>query len=55
MTMSDANYQVFGGHLFEAKIAVTGEIWIIPADIDVDRVKDDTIGLNLLSFKGESN
>lgn len=55
MTMSDANYQVFGGHLFEAKIAVTGEIWIIPADIDIERVKNQEIGLNLMSFKGHAS
>ncbi|MCO4782344.1 MAG: DNA-binding protein [Candidatus Cloacimonetes bacterium] len=54
MTMSDANYQVFGGHLFSAKIAVTGEIWIVPAEIDVERVQNDEIGLNLMSFSGES-
>lgn len=55
VTMSDAKYQVFGGHLFEATIAVTGEIWIVPAEIKVDRLKNDEIGLNLMSFDGESS
>ncbi|PCJ20025.1 MAG: DNA-binding protein [Candidatus Cloacimonadota bacterium] len=50
MSMSDENYQVFGGHLFEANIAVTGEIWILPMDLKVNREKNEEIGLNLMCF-----
>ncbi|MCJ8347285.1 DNA-binding protein [bacterium] len=50
MSMSDDNYQCFGGHVFEAKIAVTGEIWILPMALDVHREMNEEIGLNLMCF-----
>ena len=43
--------EVFGGHLNEAIISATSEIFIeILPDFELDRGFDDSIGLNLLKF-----
>ena len=45
ITFSDINYQVYGGHLFEAKIAAAGEFILIPGKIEINREFNNNIGL----------
>ena len=47
ITFSDNNYQVFGGHLFDAKITAAGEFLIIPGKNNINRKLDLAIGLPL--------
>ena len=49
-TISDVDFNVFGGHLFKGEIAVTGEFYIYPGDIAVRRGPDETTGLNLIKL-----
>jgi len=48
--ISDISYQAFAGHLNEAWISATGEIFIDIINGKTDRRKDDHLGLNLLEF-----
>ena len=50
VTLADIEHNAFGGHLNEAIISATAEIWIDVADGSVDREFNDSIGLNLLKF-----
>ncbi|MCI0531972.1 MAG: DNA-binding protein [candidate division Zixibacteria bacterium] len=50
ITLSDQKCQALGGHLFGAKIYATGEIWIAPFDLRVERKLDTEIGLKLLDL-----
>ena len=47
-TIGDRNFQVFGGHLFEAEVAVTAEIHILPLGIMPERQTNHDIGLDLI-------
>ncbi|RLE39193.1 DNA-binding protein [Candidatus Woesearchaeota archaeon] len=47
ITVSDDNFQVFGGHCKYAIVSATCEITIFPIDTDIDRYFDREIGLNL--------
>ena len=47
VTFSDINYKVYGGHLFDAQIAVTGEIIIFTSYDSINRKYNDEIGLSL--------
>ncbi|UCE66879.1 MAG: DUF296 domain-containing protein [Candidatus Zixiibacteriota bacterium] len=49
-TISDVDFNVFGGHLFEGEIAVTGEFYIYPGDIIIKRGPDKITGLNLIKL-----
>ena len=49
-SFADAKGQVIGGHLNEAVISVTGEIWIDPADGCIGRRVDEKTGLNVWDF-----
>jgi predicted DNA-binding protein with PD1-like motif len=42
--------EVFAGHLNSAVVGATAEIVISIIDGEVSRRKDDTIGLNLITF-----
>ena len=46
ITFSDINYQVYGGHLFEAKIAAAGEFVLIPGKLEINRKFNIDIGLH---------
>ena len=46
--LADANYQSFGGHLFEATVAVTAEVFITPFGAMPARDYNDSIGLDLI-------
>jgi len=48
--ISDRECVVFGGHLFRGEIAVTGEFYIYPGGIEVNRGPDDKTGLNLIKL-----
>ncbi len=51
MTTSGSDYKTYGGHLVNAKISLTGEIFITKIEGQVERQYDENTGLNLLSFK----
>ena len=46
VTFSDTEYNVFGGHLFDANITATGEIVLSLADSKIDRVYNENIGIH---------
>lgn len=50
IAIGDEKNQVFGGHLNEAYISVTGEVFINIIDGNVDRNLDESININLLKF-----
>src|SRR5690606_4470388 len=47
VTLGDTEFRVFGGHLFEAEVAVTAEVQILVFDERVERAWNEAIGLNL--------
>ena len=47
VTFSDENFNVFGGHLFDAKIAAGGEFMINKCDFEIKRKFNKDIGLHL--------
>lgn len=53
MTISDTNFQVFGGHLKEAVVGPTCELMINTHDKNITRMVDDDIGLKLLNLEEE--
>ena len=46
VTFSGTEYNVFGGHLFDANITATGEIVLSLADSKIDRVYNENIGIH---------
>jgi len=46
ITFSDKEYNVFGGHLFDAKITATGEIELTLADSKIDREYNKNVGIH---------
>ena len=50
LAVGDHEFKVFGGHLYEATIGGTGEIFIDEIDGTVDRQKDDKTGINVFKF-----
>lgn len=50
ITLADIDHNAFGGHLNEAIVSATAEIWIDVVDGIVDRELSDSVGLNLLKF-----
>lgn len=49
-TLSDSNYNAYGGHLNEAWVGPTFEIFIDIIDGKVSREKNSDVGLNTLMF-----
>ncbi len=47
ITFSDMKYIVYGGHLFDAEILITGEFIIHKEAIKINRKMDSNIGLHL--------
>jgi predicted DNA-binding protein with PD1-like motif len=45
---SDTEFRVIGGHLFSAGVAVTGEFYIRPSGVEINRAQDPATGLNLI-------
>lgn len=50
ITLTDASYHAFGGHLTSAWVSCTAEIIIDIIDGEVDRAFSNEIGLNLLKM-----
>ena len=50
ITVGDENCSSFGGHLIEARISATAEMFIHTLDCEVARVRDKAVGLNLLDI-----
>lgn len=48
--VSGADFHAYAGHFFSAKVAVTGEFTIHPADWEVVRALDDYTGLKLMDI-----
>jgi predicted DNA-binding protein with PD1-like motif len=49
VALSDENYQLIGGHLQEAVVAVTAEMTLFPLSSTICRQFDSKIQLNLIS------
>ena len=49
-TLGDTKFKAFGGHLFEADVAVTVELMVTVFKEKIQRIPDPDIGLNLISF-----
>ena len=47
ITFCGTNYQVFGGHLFDAKIAAAGEFLIDSCNFEIKRKFNNDVGLHL--------
>lgn len=47
-SIGDKNFQVYGGHLFEAVVAVTVEVHIIPLGAMPERLPNADLGLDLI-------
>jgi predicted DNA-binding protein with PD1-like motif len=50
VTLGDPQFKAFGGHLFEADVAVTVELMVTVFKEKIERVPDADIGLNMISF-----
>ncbi len=48
VVLMGADFTLSGGHLFRAVVAVTGEIAVVLADLDLVRTPDPDLGLALL-------
>jgi len=53
ITFSDSNYQVYGGHLFDAKITAAGEFIMINGDKNINREMNSAIGLPLWCLENQ--
>ena len=53
ITFSDSNYQVHGGHLFDAKITAAGEFIMINGDKNINREMNSAIGLPLWCLENQ--
>lgn len=47
--LSDSNFQTYGGHLKEATVGASCEIYLTNFETDIERVFDEDTGLKLLS------
>jgi uncharacterized protein len=50
MTLSKQDFSVVGGHLFEATVGVTCEIWIVASDMEIKRAVSPIGGLKLIDL-----
>lgn len=50
-----ADFSTYGGHLFNADVAVTAEVIFRPLDLEIHRGHEDDIGLNLLQICGHDH
>lgn len=51
VSLSDHEFRAFGGHLFEAEVAVTLEMSLQTHDFVVERKMDESVGLCLIEVK----
>ena len=50
ITCAGAEGKIVGGHLFEAKISLTAEIFLQKAPGGAERLRDETLGINKIRF-----
>lgn len=50
-----SDFSTYGGHLFNADVAVTAEIIFRPLDLEIHRGYEEEIGLNLLQMCGHAH
>ncbi|MBE8712159.1 DUF296 domain-containing protein [Sphingobacterium sp. KB22] len=50
-TLGRKDYTALAGHLEDGKIRGAGEIFIMPIQADIQRIKSEEIGLNVYDFK----
>lgn len=50
VVIADRDLKPYAGHLYTAKVAVTGEFMITSAGVEIARELDDETGLNLLKL-----
>ncbi|MBQ4366327.1 MAG: DUF296 domain-containing protein [Clostridia bacterium] len=50
ITLADENGRAFGGHLKEAFIGATAELFVTRLSGKIDRVRDEATGLNLFAW-----
>lgn len=50
-TMADRNHTVHGGHVIELKVGATCEMFVTVLDGEVNRVRDEGLGINLISME----
>ncbi len=48
VTLGSADFSVSGGHLFDAVVAITGEIFILGMSLPLTRTMNEEIGLKLI-------
>ena len=53
ITFSDIEFNVFGGHLFDAKVAAAGEFLIESCDFEIKRKYNANLGLHLWCMRNE--
>ena len=53
ITFSDIEFNVLGGHLFDAKVAAAGEFLIDSSNFEIKRKYNPNIGLHLWCMKNE--
>ena len=51
ITCAGPGGKIVGGHLFEAKISLTAEIFLQKAAGKADRARDDSLGINKIRFE----
>lgn len=50
ITLSDTEFNCFGGHLIEGQIAVTAEIFIRVGETELERKPDSDFGFNFITL-----
>jgi len=50
VVLSDEDYRAFGGHLKEARVGATCEVYFFETEIKINRKLDEDIGLKLLDL-----
>lgn len=50
ITCAGEGGKIVGGHLFEAKISLTAEIFLHKGKGEADRLRDETLGINKIRF-----
>ena len=50
VTMADQNHHLHGGHAIELRVGATCEMFVRVLDGEVNRVRDDKIGINTIRF-----
>ena len=49
-TLADRNHGIHGGHVLEMRVGATCEMFVTVLDGEVERQKDEALGINLWAF-----